>query len=308
MEILRGGFLLIRSMTGFGRARRVVGNYDVTVEIKSVNHRYCEMFIHLPRAFSQLEDSVRNFLKEQVIRGKTEINVNIRAVEDNSRTIGIDKVLLADYLEILSGAAKEYSLPNDVTVSTLLRLPDVVTTEKADADIKEIWQSLEPVLADALSDFVAQREKEGKFLAEDIIDKCAQIEKRVAFIRERSPKLVKEYTAKLRERISQLLGGGTPDEQRLLTEVAIMADKMAVDEEIVRLASHIQNLADIFRQGLSDGGKPAPLGKKIDFIVQEMNREINTTSSKIGDLEVTMEAIEVKNTIEKIREQIQNIE
>lgn len=299
---------MIRSMTGYGRAREIIGNYDVTVEIKSVNHRYLELSIHLPRAYAPLEDGVRNFLRTQLVRGKTEVNINIRAVEDQSRTIGIDKALLSNYLEVFSKAAEEFSLENDVKVSTLLRLPDVVTAEKEDADMEEIHRSLEPVLRAALSDFIVQREKEGRFLSEDIIDKCRQIEQRVAHIKQRSPQLVEEYTARLRERITQLLGGGTPDEQRLLTEVAIMADKMAVDEEIVRLGSHICNLADIFRQGLSEEGTPSPLGKKIDFIVQEMNREINTTSSKIGDMEVTMEAIEVKNTIEKIREQIQNIE
>lgn len=298
---------MIRSMTGYGRARDVVGNYDVTVEIKSVNHRYLELFIHMPRAYAQLEECVRNVLRNQIIRGKTEVNINIRAVEDKSRTIGIDRALLADYLEVLGGAAEEYSLPNDLTASTLLRLPDVVSAEKEEDDVKEIWVSVEPVLSAALSDFVAQREKEGRFLADDILEKCGQIEQRVGFIQQRAPQLVEEYTQKLRDRISQLLGGVSPDEQRLLTEVAVMADKMAVDEEIVRLGSHTRNFADIFRQGL-EGSGPSPLGKKVDFIVQEMNREINTTSSKIGDLEVTMQAIEVKNIIEKIREQIQNIE
>lgn len=295
-------------MTGYGRSTAVTGNYDVTVEIKSVNHRYLEMFIHMPRSCSALEDRVRNFLRQQIIRGKTEVNISVKSVEDQSRKITVDNALLSDYLEVLSKTAEEYSLVNDVTVSTLFRLPEVLTTEKEEADLEDIWQAIEPTLCAALLDFSAQREKEGRFLAEDVLDKCSQIEERVSAIQARSPKLVEAYTAKLRERILQLLGGGTPDEQRLLTEVAIMADKMAVDEEIVRLGAHIRNFSDIFRQGLAEEGTPSPLGKKTDFIVQEMNREINTVSSKIGDMEVTLTAIEVKNIIEKIREQIQNIE
>ena len=299
---------MIRSMTGYGRSSAVTGNYDVTVEIRSVNHRYLEMFIHMPRFCSPLEDRVRNFLRQQIIRGKTEVNISVKSVEDQSRKITVDNALLSDYLEVLSKTAEEYSLVNDVTVSTLFRLPEVLTTEKEEADLEDVWQAIEPTLCAALSDFSAQREKEGRFLAEDILDKCSQIEERVSAIQARSPKLVEAYTAKLRERILQLLDGGTPDEQRLLTEVAIMADKMAVDEEIVRLGSHLRTFSDIFRQGLAEEGAPSPLGKKTDFIVQEMNREINTVSSKIGDMEVTLTAIEVKNIIEKIREQIQNIE
>lgn len=299
---------MIRSMTGYGRARKITGERDVTVEIKSVNHRYCETFIRIPRSYMQLEDVLRGYLQKNIHRGKIEVAVNIDRTENASApALKTDDALLAEYVKAMRLAADKYGLSADIPATVVLKLPDVLQREKEEPDADEIWAAVKASVDEALAAFFAQREKEGAFLVSDIVAKCGEIEEHVKYIESRSGELIAEYRAKLDAKIKELLGDRQPDEQRLLTEVAIMADKTAIDEELVRLASHTENLRNLLSSSV-EKAEAVSVGKKVDFIIQEMNREINTISSKIGDMDVTLHVIEVKTCIEKIREQIQNIE
>jgi len=295
---------LVKSMTGFGRASASVSGKNITVEIKSVNHRYFELNARIPRVYMQLEDNIRTYLQTRISRGKLDLTLNIdKTTEDSAeaKKITVDKGLLKNYINELSAVSEEYNLKNDITVSTVLRLPDVVVFEQNEEDINAVWNDVLPVVASAVDSLIVRREEEGKRLYDDIAEKCAVIKSRVEEIKEREPQLTEEYCVKLRKRIEKLVGENVVDEQRLMTEVAIMADKIAIDEEIVRLGSHIVSL----EQNLL---AEKPIGKYIDNSIQEMNREVNTISSKIGDMEVTKIVLELKSIIEKIREQIQNIE
>ena len=289
-------------MTGFGRASAIKDGVTITVEIKSVNHRYLEMNARIPRAYMQLEDSIRTYVSTRISRGKLDINLNLDFSEaESTKTVTVDRKLLRNYLDELTAVADEFGLTNDVTASTVLRLPDVVSLTQNENDASEMWLAVKPVLEEAVDALISQREAEGKRLYADIASKLETIRDRVASINARVPALTEEYCAKLRKRIEKLLGGADVDEQRLLTEVAIMADKTAIDEEVVRLGSHAEALEEAL---LAE----KPIGKYIDNSIQEMNREVNTISSKIGDLEVTRTVLELKSIIEQIREQIQNIE
>lgn len=288
-------------MTGYGKATEALPDKTVTVEIKSINHRYFEMFARTPRSCMQLEDLIRTHLQKSIVRGKIEVNVNIVFNGEDSSVITINKPLLKNYISALSGIAEEFGLKNDICATTALRFPDVIAPSTAETDINKLWADVLPVLDKAVEALIKQRTSEGGRIAEDIIGKCMFIKENVKYIEDHSEKLVADYEVKLRQRIQQLLGDKAVDEQRLLTEVAIMADKTSVDEEVIRLYSHCASLTEMFEAGESNG-------KKMDFIIQEMNREVNTISSKIGDIDVTKKIIELKNCIEKIREQIQNIE
>lgn len=292
---------MIKSMTGYGKARLVTDGRDVTVEIKSVNHRYFEMFARIPRAYMQIEDMIRSYLQTRIVRGKIEVNVSIADNGASVSAVKVNKPLFEAYYAALKDVSETYSLPFDAGAAVALRFPDVIAAEKEDEDVKAVWASVLPALEAATDAFIAQREAEGGRLSKDIQAKCGEIKSNVDFIESRSAQLIGEYEKKLRARIEELLGDVKVDEQRLLTEVAIMADRIAIDEELVRLNSHCKTLADMFADGVSNG-------KKMDFFIQEMNREANTISSKIGDLEVTARVIEIKTCIEKIREQIQNVE
>ncbi len=292
---------MIRSMTGYGRAQRVLGSRDITVEIKAVNHRYFELNARIPRAYLSLEDPIRAELRRSIVRGKVDFNLSVKREEGDDTDVTVDKELLAKYLSALRSAAEENFLRDDLTASTLLRLPGVVSADTAEEDAAQAWQDIQTVLEEAVSAFIAQREGEGHRLAEDIIAKCGELTDYAARVESHLPELMSSYEARLRSRMEELLGERAVDEGRLLTEVAVMADKTAVDEELVRLRSHCTALKEMLEKGISNG-------KKMDFIVQELNREVNTLTSKIGDLEITRIAIEMKSLIEKIREQIQNIE
>ncbi len=292
---------MIKSMTGYGRARKLLNNRDITVEIKAVNHRYFEMYARIPRTYLQLEDKIRTNLQQKIVRGKTDVIVNIDDTQSDIRGVKLNENLFEAYYNALKDISQKYNLSLDSSASVALRFPDVLTQTRDETDIEEIWTDVRQVLDEALQDFLHQREAEGARLAQDISGKCAQIENAVKEIEDRLPQIEADYMQKLRARIEELLGDTKIDEQRLLTEVAIMADKLAVDEEIVRLRSHTRSLKEMFENGIAEG-------KKMDFYIQEMNREINTTTSKIGDIDITKTAIEVKSIIEKIREQVQNIE
>jgi len=289
-------------MTGFGRASADMGGVNVTVEIKSVNHRYLELNARIPRAYMQLEDSIRSYLATRVSRGKFDLTLNLDfSTSETEKTVNINRKLLQNYLTELSSVASEFGLEDDVSIGTILRLPEVVTLAQTESDCNEMWTKVKPVVEEAVDALIEQREAEGRRLYDDIAQKCAMIKERVEAIDRKVPVLTEEYMARLRKRIESLLGNTEVDEQRLLTEVAIMADKTAIDEEVVRLGSHIVSLEENL---LAE----KPIGKYIDTSIQEMNREVNTISSKIGDMEVTKTVLELKSIIEQIREQIQNIE
>ena len=292
---------MIKSMTGFGRCEMEESNRKITVEMKSVNHRYLDVNIKMPKKLSFFESSIRNELKNYVQRGKIDIFISYEDFSENNVCIKYNKDLAAEYLKYLRDMSEEFGLDDDIRVSTLSRYPEVFSMEEQMVDEEEIWKVLSKAIDGAAENFVETRIKEGKNLAEDLIAKLDNMLEHVAFIEERSPQLMDEYRKKLEDRVKELLGDANVDESRLLTEVTIFADKVCVDEEIVRLKSHIETT----KQTLIDGGS---IGRKLDFIAQEMNREANTILSKANDLDISNRGIELKTEIEKVREQIQNIE
>lgn len=299
---------MIRSMTGYGRADATVDGIDISVEMKSVNNRYCEISVRLPRGYMALEEPIRSCLKQQINRGKVEVNVSIGEKAAEASALSLNEALLQRYLELLGTVEDNYGIRNDLTASTVIRLPEVFTFEKDETESEDMLEKVLPVAEKALEAFVAQREKEGAYLVTDILTKCDEVSALIRKIEKKAETLVPQYVEKLKTRTAELLGSVEVDEQRLLTEIAIMADRMAIDEEVVRFSAHTEKLRTIFAEGLASGEGASPSGKKIDFIIQEMNREINTVTSKIGDLEVTNDAIEIKTIVEKIREQLQNLE
>ena len=292
---------MIKSMTGFGRCEIAEGTRKVTVELKSVNHRYLDVNIKMPKKLSFFESSIRNELKKYAQRGKIDMFITYEDYSENNVCIKYNKDIAAEYLGYLNEMSEEFGLDNDIRVSTLSRYPEVFSMEEQMADEDEIWKILAKTIDGASEGFVESRIKEGQNLAQDLIEKLDGMLEHVCFIEERSPQIIEEYRSNLQERVQELLGDATVDESRLLTEVTIFADKVCVDEELVRLRSHIETM----NQELIDGGS---IGPKLDFIAQEMNREANTILSKTNDLAISNRGIELKTEIEKVREQIQNIE
>lgn len=292
---------MIKSMTGYGRAQAVNDGLDITLEIKSVNHRYFEFSARVPRAYSFLEEKLKTFVKSKVARGKIECYLYITEMDTAAADVVVNKPLAEGYIQALSELENAFSLRNDVSVMQVARFPEVLTVKKADADEDAVWAAVLPVAEEAVEHFIAMREREGEKLKEDVLARGNTILEKVAFIEQRSPETVKEYTARLTERIREVLADTAIDESRILTEAAIFADKVAVAEETVRLRSHIAQLAEML------AGDEA-IGRKLDFLVQEMNREANTIGSKCQDVNVTKQVLDIKSEIEKIREQIQNIE
>lgn len=292
---------MLKSMTGFGRAVDIVYGREIIVEIKSVNHRYYEFSSRLPRAYGYLDEKLKSLLNGKICRGKVEVSVLINNCENCSTTVDINRDIAKAYIDALNNANSELCLDNDITLSTLLRLPDVFNIRKVIDDEEEIWQSVKQIAEVALDKFVNMREVEGVKMREDVLSRLVTIEKTVEKIEERVPSVTDAYREKLFAKISEIVGDRNIDEQRVLTEAAIFADKTATDEETVRLKSHISQFRDLI-------ASPEAVGKKLDFLVQEMNREVNTTGSKAQDLEITRMVVDLKAEIEKIREQIQNIE
>ena len=292
---------MIKSMTGFGRCEIMEGSRKYTVEMKSVNHRYLDVNIKMPKKLYMFESAIRGELKKFAARGKVDIFVTLEDFSDANAKVRYNRELASEYMAHLEQIAEDFHLDNDVRVSTLSRYPDVLIMEEVQADEDELWMELKKAFHGAGEQFVAARVTEGEHLRDDLIEKLNGMLDRVAFIEERSPQIVKEYREKLELKVKELLGDVKVDETRLLTEVTIFADKSCVDEEIVRLKSHISTM----KATLLSGGE---IGRKLDFIAQEMNREANTTLSKSNDLAISNCAIELKTEIEKVREQIQNIE
>ncbi len=292
---------MVRSMTGYGRGQEVLGGLAVTVEIKSVNHRFFEYSCRLPRIYGFIDDKLKNYLQQRISRGKVDVFVQIESLESAGSEVLVNEGLAENYLTALRDMAQKYGLREDISVTTLSRYPDVLTVRQVALDEDTVWNAVQKVTDSALDQFVAMREREGARLREDVLSRGQTILSAVAIIEERSPQTVREHMDKIETRMRELLDGAAVDEGRLLTEAAIYADKIAVAEETVRLRSHIDQLDTLL------SGDEA-VGRKLDFLVQEINRETNTIGSKCSDLELTRIVVDVKAEIEKIREQIQNIE
>lgn len=292
---------MIKSMTGYGHFEKVTKEFKVTVEMKSVNHRYCDMSIKLPKKFNALESRIRGLMKSYVSRGKVDIYINFDNYADSDVKIQYHERIAADYVNIIRQAQDSFGLSQVMTADSLIRLPEVISLKEDSQNIESFLPVIEEAVKEAGEQFLKARETEGAHLQKDIFSKLDYIENLVSFVEERSPKLLEEYREKIRNKVAELLGENTLDENTLATELIIYADKVCVDEETVRLRSHINNMRDTL-------SKEEPIGRKLDFIAQEMNREANTILSKANDKDLSRNAIDLKTEIEKIREQIQNIE
>lgn len=292
---------MIKSMTGFGRAQASVEGFNITVEIRSVNHRYFEFYAKLPRTYCFLEDKVKTLLSTGISRGKVECSIQLEATSDESVVVSVNEPLVKGYIDALKTISDKFSLENDITTLSVARFSDVLSISKAPVDEDELWAKVSPVVSEALQGFVSMRETEGKKLCEDVLSRADTIIENVSYIESRSPETVKQYSEKLLERMRNVLDDVQVDEARILTEAAIYADKIAVAEETVRLRSHIEQLHEMLNSNEA-------VGRKLDFLVQEINREANTIGSKAQDVDIARRVIDIKAEVEKIREQIQNIE
>ncbi len=292
---------MVRSMTGFGRAQASVEGFNITVEIRSVNHRYFEFYAKMPRAYSFLEEKVKNLLSSKISRGKVECSVQLEANADESVVVSVNEPLAKGYVDAARDIAEKFNIKDDLSALSIARFSDVLSIQKAPVDEEMLWNKVSPVVSEALDEFVAMRETEGKKLSEDVLSRADTIINNVSYIEERSPETVKQYSEKLLERMKTVLGDTQIDESRILTEAAIYADKVAVAEETVRLRSHIEQLHTMLNSNEA-------VGRKLDFLVQEINREANTIGSKAQDVDIARRVIDIKAEVEKIREQIQNIE
>ncbi len=292
---------MIRSMTGFGRAQQIVDGMSITVEIKSVNHRYFDFSSRVPRTYGFLDEKLKTYLQSYISRGKTECYVQLEELEEADCIVSVNHSLAGGYINALNEIGEKYQLRNDVTVSSVARYHDIFSVHKNEADEERIWNAVKAVTDAAASNFVAMREREGEKLKNDILSRCDTILEHVSFIEMRSPETVIEYNKKLLDRMRTVLEDVQVDEQRLLTEAAIYADKIAVAEETVRLRSHVSQMHEFMES------KEA-IGRKMDFLVQEFNREANTIGSKAQDVDIARRVIDIKAEVEKIREQVQNIE
>ena len=291
----------MRSMTGFGRERAIIGGKEYLLEIRSVNSRYSEFNIKLPRLYTYMEEKLKALLKNEISRGKTEVYLSVTDVEDKSTSVTVNLPVVRNYLDEMRKCSHVLGLQDDLKLSDIFRMTDAFTVVRTEADEEEIWQAVKTVAEVALVRFTEMRKKEGEKLRADILDKLSNIEHMTGEIEKISPETSAAYRQRLYDKLKELLEGVQPDEQRILTEAAIFAEKIAVDEETVRLRSH-------FKQFREMADEKAPVGRKLDFLVQELNREANTIGSKAQDMRITRLVIDIKSEIEKIREQIQNIE
>lgn len=292
---------MIKSMTGYGKSEQTIDSLNVTVEIKSVNHRYFEFSARVPREYGFLEEKLKKYCNSLITRGKVECYVSVEDLEEREMEVNVNKTLAAGYVKALKELSERFGLKDDISAVTLSRYPDVITLHKASEDEERIWNAGKTVAETAVSKFIEMRETEGSKLRGDILSRADYIIECVEFIEGRSPETVREYNEKLKQRMKELLGDASVDEQRLLNEAAIYADKIAVDEETVRLRSHISQLREFMNSNEA-------IGRKLDFLVQEINREANTIGSKAQDVDIAKKVIAIKAEVEKIREQVQNIE
>lgn len=293
---------MIKSMTGFGRCEVQDESRKFTVEMKSVNHRYLDANIRMPKKLNYFETAIRSLLKQSVQRGKVDIFITYEDLSEQQVSLKYNEVLAAEYLSYFEKMQEKFSLENDIRVSTLSRYPEVLTMEEQAVDEEKLWKGLKKALDGAIRQFVETRTSEGEHLREDLIEKLDNMLKLVGCIEERSPQIIAEYRDKLETKVKELLADTQIEDSRIAAEVVIFADKICTDEEVVRLKSHIVHMKETLVS--DDSG----IGRKLDFIAQEMNREANTILSKANDLEISNIGIELKTEIEKVREQIQNIE
>ena len=298
---IRKSSKMIKSMTGFGRAELIDEEKKITVEMKSVNHRYLDANMRMPKKFSVFEASIRSLLKEYIQRGKVDVFITCEDYTQSRVSVKYNREIAQQYLEYLQEMSKDFQLDGEINVVSLSRYPEVLTMEEQTEDEDEMWDALESVIRSAAVQFVEARTKEGTELKRDILDKLRNMEEKVELIEKRSPDIIKEYREKLETKVKELLADTQIEENRIAAEVILYADKICTDEETVRLKSHIKHTKSVLDE--KEG-----IGRKLDFIAQEMNREANTILSKANDLETSNLAIDLKTEIEKIREQIQNIE
>lgn len=292
---------MIKSMTGFGRCEIANESRRIVVEMKSVNHRYLDVAIKMPKKLTLFENPVRNLMKEYAQRGKIDIYITYEDCTENQVQLKYNEALAGEYLKYMRQMSEQFGLPLDLTAQSLARYPEIFTMEAQELDEKEWWQLLEQAIRGAAEKFVEARIREGMQLRDDLLKKLDVMTGYVGQIEERSPEIIAEYRKKLTDKVQELLADAQVDEPRLMTEATIFADKICTDEETVRLKSHISSMKDTLLQG-------GNIGRKLDFIAQEMNREANTILSKANDITVSDIAINLKTDIEKVREQIQNIE
>lgn len=292
---------MLRSMTGFGRERAAFDEREILVEIRSVNHRFYEFTARTPRAYGYLDEKLKSLLGGKITRGKVEVSVYIYNKEGVNADITVNKEIAHGYLDALRAAAPELEVQDDLKLSDIMRLPDLFTVVKTQENEEQVWEQVKQTAESALEKFVEMREVEGVKMHDDIASRLGLIEQMVKSVEERSPKVNDLYREKLYAKLTELLKDRNIDDSRVLTEAAIFSEKTAVDEETVRLHSHIAQFRTLINSS-------EPVGRKLDFLVQEMNREVNTTGSKCSDLEITKTVVDLKSEIEKIREQIQNVE
>ncbi len=297
----KGNPYMIKSMTGYGRGQQIIDGREITVEIKSVNHRYFEFSARVPRAYGYIEEKLKSFVQGKVSRGKVEVGVTIFNIEGKDAQIEVNQSIAVGYVEALRKANETIGLNDDLSLSQLIRLPDIFNVVKTTEDEEIIWNLVKTVAEEALDNFVSMRETEGQKMKDDIKSRLAYISDLVGKVEVRSPMVTGAYRERLYNKISEILNDKKIDEQRILTEAAIFSEKTAVDEETVRLKSHIQQFTSLLDSSEA-------VGRKLDFLIQEFNRESNTIGSKAQDVEITRIVVELKSEIEKIREQIQNIE
>ena len=292
---------MLKSMTGFGRCERITSEYKISVEIKAVNHRYLDLGLKMPKKFNYFEAAIRTLLKSYIQRGKVDLFINYEDYTQGNLCLKYNPSLAAEYMDYFKRMEEAFGIPNDITVSRLAQFPEVLTMEQVPDDEAHLWEILSEALKEAAEQFVKSRELEGEHLREDLLGKLDHMTVLVDQVEERFPQILKEYQGRLEDKVKELLAAAAIDENRIAAEVIVYADKICVDEEMVRLRSHIEAT----RAELLAGGS---VGRKLDFIAQEMNREANTILSKSTDVTIADTAIALKTEIEKIREQIQNIE
>lgn len=299
---------MIKSMTGFGRCEKSDETRKIIVEMKAVNHRYSDINFKMPKKLAPFEIKMRNLLKEYIQRGKVDLFFTYEDSSEGNTTVSYNESIAKEYLTYMQQMSEELGLVNDIKVSHLARFPEVFTLEEQTVDEDELWQFVEPALRGACEDFLQARQAEGTRLYEDLMQKLDRMLICVEAIEERSPQIMAEYRSKLTDKVRELLENSTIDENRIAAEVTIFADKICVDEETVRLRSHITGARNILREGFESGTSNDSIGRKLDFLAQEMNREANTILSKANDITVSNYGIDLKTEIERVREQIQNIE
>ncbi len=292
---------MIRSMTGYGSAKGAAEGFEITVELKSVNNRYLDTSVKLPRNFIFAEDAIKKAVQAHISRGKVDVFVTVDASTAGDVTVKVNESLLKGYIDAITHIFEEYPVTNDLTAMSVARLPDVLCVEKADMDAEQIAAEITEIAERALKDFDEMREREGEKLRDDVLGRIDTIDRLVSIVEEKAPETVKEYRARLEQKMTEVLATSGIEESRILAEAAIFADHIAVDEETVRLRSHMSQLRTMINGN-------SPIGRKIDFLVQEFNREANTIGSKCQNSEIAHVVVDLKSEIEKIREQIQNIE